>query len=374
MVRICRLRRFKRGGRVIINRADRDLSAVPWRETRLSFRFSEAGFPTGAVPARSKGPVSCQTDVQLRGKLDEDSRQRIADSTIALILEDAVNAKNQIVRTAVAAIALASPSGGATAGGMQTGETAGQAYAVPLPQGIYAWSTLSYGTRPIGGDIDENSLFNIPILAWSTPWTLAGARVELASTWPQISETFHSRIGGPEPASLGVAYNPFVGALLAWDLGGGFYLSVLSGGYIPIDTGPAGVAANFWVAREGVNFAYNRDGWKVAVNFNYQFQGNNVSTNLPGANDNVVYDMTLTKTLDKWEIGAVGFGSTDVNQRASTLQASQLALGGLVGYDFGRVSAQVYLTHDVYQKNLGGNETRGWLRVVVPLWSPPPRT
>jgi hypothetical protein len=56
-----------------------------------------------------------------------------------------------------------------------------------------------------------------------------------------------------------------------------------------------------------------------------------------------------------------------VNQRPGTLQDSQLALGGLVGYDFGRASAQVYLTHDVYQKNHGGNETRVWLRLVVPM-------
>ena len=279
-----------------------------------------------------------------------------------------MNATNQNVRIAIAAISLAGANGAAMAGGMQMGETAGQAYAVPLPEGVYAWSTLSYGIRPLSGDITENSLFNIPILAWSTPWTLGGARVELAATWPQISEAFYtSRVGGPEPASLGVIYNPFVGGLLAWDLGRGFYLSVLSGVYFPLDTGPTGVAANYWVAREGLNFAYNHDGWKAAVNFNYQFQGNNLSTDLPGGNDNVVYDMTLTKTQDKFEIGAVGFGSADVNHRPGTLQDSQLALGALVGYNFGRASAQVYMTHDVYQKNLGGNETRAWLRLVVPM-------
>ena len=83
-----------------------------------------------------------------------------------------MNATNQNVRIAIAAISLAGANGAAMAGGMQMGETAGQAYAVPLPEGVYAWSTLSYGIRPLSGDITENSLFNIPILAWSTPWTL----------------------------------------------------------------------------------------------------------------------------------------------------------------------------------------------------------
>jgi hypothetical protein len=282
-----------------------------------------------------------------------------------------MNFQNQMMRIAFAAFALACASGAATAGGMQPGETQGQAYAIPLPQGVYIWSTLSYGTRPIGGGIDENSLFNIPVIAWSTPWTLAGGRFEVAFTDPQISEVFHSRTGSGVPPSLGVVYNPFLGGLLAWDLGSGFNLGVLSGAYFPLDTGPLGVSANYWVAREGINLAYSKDGWKAAINLNYQFQANNLSTNLPGANDNLVYDMTLTKTLGKWEVGAVGFGSDDVNQRASLLQTSELALGGLVGYDFGSFSAQVFLTHDVYEKNLGGHETRGWLRLVVPLWSPP---
>jgi hypothetical protein len=56
-----------------------------------------------------------------------------------------------------------------------------------------------------------------------------------------------------------------------------------------------------------------------------------------------------------------------VNHRTGTLQDSQLAFGALVGYNFGRTSAQVYMTHDVYQRNLGGNETRAWLRLVVPM-------
>jgi hypothetical protein len=80
-----------------------------------------------------------------------------------------MNFQKQAMRIAFMGIALAWTSGAAKAGGMQPGESMGQAYAVALPQGVYAWSTLSYGTRPIGGGIDENSLFNVPVIAWSTP-------------------------------------------------------------------------------------------------------------------------------------------------------------------------------------------------------------
>jgi hypothetical protein len=49
----------------------------------------------------------------------------------------------------------------------------------------------------------------------------------------------------------------------------------------------------------------------------------------------------------------------------------QFAAGGLVGYDFGPVDLQVYVTSTVWQENYGGYDTRGWFRLVVPLWSPP---
>jgi hypothetical protein len=43
-------------------------------------------------------------------------------------------------------------------------------------------------------------------------------------------------------------------------------------------------------------------------------------------------------------------------------------VGGLVGYNFGPVNLQAYLTRDVVQRNYRGRETRGWLRVIVPLY------
>jgi hypothetical protein len=57
---------------------------------------------------------------------------------------------------------------------------------------------------------------------------------------------------------------------------------------------------------------------------------------------------------------------------------SQFAMGGLLGYDFGAVILQGYLTSDVYEKNYGGKDVRGWARVILPLnvagapFGPPP--
>jgi hypothetical protein len=45
-------------------------------------------------------------------------------------------------------------------------------------------------------------------------------------------------------------------------------------------------------------------------------------------------------------------------------------MGGLVGYWFGPVILQTYLTTDVYEKNYGGKDIRAWARIVIPLGNP----
>jgi len=49
---------------------------------------------------------------------------------------------------------------------------------------------------------------------------------------------------------------------------------------------------------------------------------------------------------------------------------SQFAMGGLIGYWFGPVILQGYLTTDVYEKNYGGKDIRAWARIVIPLGNP----
>src|SRR5262249_54657461 len=50
----------------------------------------------------------------------------------------------------------------------------------------------------------------------------------------------------------------------------------------------------------------------------------------------------------------------------------------LLGYDFGPVILQGYVTSDVYEKNYGGKDVRGWARIILPLnvagapFGPPP--
>jgi hypothetical protein len=89
--------------------------------------------------------------------------------------------------TAAAAGALSMCMGISTALGgsvTQPGETLGLAEGAPLPQGLYFFNTADWGcrntspTRCLG--------ITIPIVAWSTPWTLLGARVQILTVTPFI--------------------------------------------------------------------------------------------------------------------------------------------------------------------------------------------
>src|SRR6516225_665855 len=77
---------------------------------------------------------------------------------------------------------------------------------------------------------------------------------------------------------------------------------------------------------------------------------------------------TVGHSFGKWQVAWVGFYSSDLNAPILGYQKqSQFAMGGLLGYDFGPVVLQGWLTSDVYEKNYGGKDVRGWVRVVLPL-------
>ena len=104
-----------------------------------------------------------------------------------------------------------------------------------------------------------------------------------------------------------------------------------------------------------------------------------------GFDDNVFVDFTLTKKFNKFEIGLVGSYETDID--GPVARQSSLAVGGLLGYDFGRFTLQAFATREVYVRNGGWGlgqpglgagglvsnpssdyETRGTVRVIIPLY------
>ncbi|MFC3691845.1 transporter [Chenggangzhangella methanolivorans] len=265
---------------------------------------------------------------------------------------------------AAGVFALAATTSAAFAGATaQPGETVGLASGAPLPEGVYFVNTLDWGVRKLPGQ-DAKSLVTIPIIAWSTPWSIFGGNLQLIGATPAI------HADGPGAADNYGFYNPILAARIAWDLGGGFGFSYLSGNYFNVGERGIRVPANTW--RQDFAISYTGDGWNLTANLLWgitwdtsKFAGNKTAN---GFN----LDLTATKTFGKWEIGAVGFGSTEYDRPNNALggKMKQFAVGPLVGYNFGPVILQAYLTRDVYQRNMGGKDTRGWTRVIIPLWTP----
>lgn len=290
--------------------------------------------------------------------------------------------KNMIKVAAAGALMLGALTGVAHANGSvfpataQTGETAGLARGAPLPEGVYFVNTLSWGSRNIPGE-NLHFLVEIPVIAWSTPWSIFGANLQFLGALPMAHL---SPTGGVDGGDFEGLYNPFAAAALAYDLGGGFGVSYTSGFYFNAGDKFVSVHATTW--RQDFAVSYTGDGLNLTANLLWGITFDSDNRCRPGCNGKTAngfnLDLTATKTFGKWEVGAVGFGSRTYDEANGGFRQKQFALGPLVGYNFGPVIIQTFLTRDIYARNpLGGiglrsrsKETRFWTRLIIPLYTP----
>jgi hypothetical protein len=175
-------------------------------------------------------------------------------------------------------------------------------------------------------------------------------------------------------------FNPFVGSTFNWDLGDGWGFTYLLGAYIEIDSSNAYSSSSL---NQRFGLSYTANGWNLTTNVIWGVNFDQATTDPQGfpcptdpsrgCNPNFLnVDLTATKRFGKWEAGAIGFYATDISKPISDYRTqSKSAIGGLVGYWFGPVIWQVYVTTEVYERNYGGKDTRLWSRLVIPLGKPP---
>ncbi len=242
--------------------------------------------------------------------------------------------------------------GAAQAGSVtQPGETIGYAPGAPLPQGWYFADTTDYGQRTAPSN--TTAIVTIPVIVWATPYHFLGAHVQALAAVPLVG------VGTPGSYNAGW-YNPWIAAQLAWDLGKGLGVSYAFGFYSGVSSPVADQSGSI---NQRFAISYTANGYNLSANLIY---GNQISSHTNP--DFLNLDLTATKGFGKWSVGPVGYYSTDTSTPFSGYQRqSQFALGALVGYDFGPVILQTYLTRGVTQSNYGGNDTRFWLRFIIPL-------
>jgi hypothetical protein len=281
---------------------------------------------------------------------------------------------SKFVKLAAAGVLSLCTAASALAGSVtQPGETVGLASGAPLPQGLYFVNTGDWGRRSDPADTSVG--VDIPVIAWSTPWTILGGRVQFLIAGPVVE------VGVHRTTYLRGVYNPLVSGQLAWDLGNNWGFSYLLGAYIDVNSE---VAFSDTSLNQRFALSYTGNQLNLTANVIYGTHFDHVTGRsqlspcpapfgIQGCNpDFLNVDLTATRKFGDWEFGLVAFGSTDLSSPIDGYQKqSQIAVGGLIGKSFGGLILQTYLTHDVYERNYGGHDTRLWGRFIIPLWLAP---
>jgi hypothetical protein len=301
------------------------------------------------------------------------------------------------------AMALSLISGATAASWTPPGEFTGINTAPPLPEGVYWVNVFSDGQlrgTPGASTGSTNLTFDVPAIAWSTPWTFMGGRIEVAAAAPFIAPICG---GGP---CLTDMYNPFFEAGLAWDLTQfglpGWSFSTFNGGYVPVDNTLRVAGSDMWVYnnRSAISWAPDKS-WSFFMESVLGLTGKSSNTGVPGSvQANPDYwnlNFTAAKTIGKWTVGAIAYYSTDLEKlnhglncgsngllATTTCEQSQFAVGGEIGYAFPGITVILQGSTDVWVDHYiqGGNgstladtsksyDTRGWVKTVVPLWTAP---
>jgi len=285
--------------------------------------------------------------------------------------------KTTIKLAAIGAAALAVSSTAALAlPQLPAGTTTGLALGAPLPEGVYDITIGSYGSS--NGALGNLS-YAIPVwLIWSTPWQIAGGRIALDTA------TAVADVWGPLTNGVGVDswLNTLVEGSIAWNLHNGFNVSLRAGAWLPsTQTLPTMLSRDYTAFQGGGSVSYVANGWNLTATGLYGSGHDAQSGALLGIAQNSWFnlDVTATKKLGKMEVGAIAYGTWDVESYkmlsgASQAKAKEFAIGGLVGYDFGSFIAQAKLAGDVQAENVIGRgdekEVRGTLTIIKPLWNP----
>jgi hypothetical protein len=291
------------------------------------------------------------------------------------------------------------------------GATIGLPLGALPPPGLYTGLETAYLGLPATGTNGHSTgnqcvgvvgggCANLPAIANAVPllyvpgWNFLGATYAMSVV--QAFYTYEtcglpgsggSCAGGAPLTGSGFVYantlwNPIA---LSWNLGAGWFVSVGFNFVGPDGSKPGGQFTpnpDYWTFEPTFAVAYLANNWNLAANFFYDI--NTQSTGVCCAavkvtNGNALYgDLHALYKFGKWSIGPVGYfqqqttADTGCPVAAVCGRLSDGALGGLVGYDFGPVDLQVWVTDTIYGSNTaqGSGGINVWTRLGFRLWAP----
>lgn len=253
------------------------------------------------------------------------------------------------------------------------GVVLGAAAAAP-PPGLYAFEQLfSYQSKLVGPGAPVNpggasTGVKASVVAqgfvYVPGWTFLGGTYDLAVAVPFVTAS----AGSPINANPSGIHNAFFANELSWKLGdSGFFVKAGLGVYAPTGTlqGPAGLANignPWWTIQPNLAVSYFKDGWNLTLNVFDEINTANSRTDYRSG-DVLHAEFTATKTIGQWTFGPVAYYAGQItNDRSSSFYGGAInvnryniwAAGGMVGYDFGPVSLNVWGTQEFSATASGG--------------------
>jgi hypothetical protein len=284
------------------------------------------------------------------------------------------------------------------------GATIGLPLGALPPPGLYSGLETAYlgwgGVGPNGRGNQAPGLY-LPAIAQAVPllwvpgWNFLGASYAASVVQafyefqvignpgaPWSSTTPGSGInitaGGYNVANT--TWNPIV---LSWNLGSGWFTSVGFNFMAPDGSRYVGSTnPDYWTFEPTFALAYLANNWVLAANFFYDINtksggrvlGAGVGSTITSGN--ALYgDFNALYKFGKWELGPVAFFEVQTTADsgpacpAACGNLSNVGVGGLVGYDFGPVDIQFWVTDSVARSNaIDGLDF--WTRIGFRIWGP----
>jgi len=260
------------------------------------------------------------------------------------------------------------------------------------PPGLYGFDQyFHYNMKPAGiGAVGPQPTVDVDYISqgfvWVPGWSFLGGTYNGAL----IVHYGESNAGAPVNAVGTGFHNPFISNALSWQLGdSGFFVKAGLGVYVPIGTqqGPTGLASQgnpWWTFQPNLVVSYMKDGWNLTANLFHEINTENSITKYRSG-DVFHAEFTATKTIGKWTVGPVGYYVGQVTNDHSSAYYNNVinvnrynvwAAGGLVGYDFGPASVNVWAVQEFSANASGGanNTVAKGLTVLAQinyrLWAP----
>ncbi len=264
------------------------------------------------------------------------------------------------------------------------------------------WSNLFGGTS-----VGLPAVAQAAPLLWSTGYNFLGASYSMAAV---VAFYTYETCGFPSSTdpncqtTIGGGFvfaNPtWTPINLSWNLGGGWFTSLGFNFMAPIGTRFTPTAAqiagpnpDYWTLEPTFAVSYLGNNWVLSGNFFYDFNTRSTgpccllgapTVNSYNNGDTFYGDLTALYKFGKWSIGPVGYFEVQTTNDSiggpggAALCAtfcgdySNVAIGGLVGYDFGPVDLQVWVTDVVESRNApaGVGSLWVWTRLGFRLWAP----